>query len=158
MAIEIEHKFLLVNENWRSLVNHQVNYKQGYLTSEINNSIRIRTADQWAWINIKSATLGNQRQEYEYEIPIADAEEILTTLCHQPLIEKTRYFINDGWHIWEIDEFWGANQGLIIAEIELASQDESFIKPEWVGEEVTNEQKYYNHYLNYHPYSEWKKV
>jgi adenylate cyclase len=64
MAIEIEHKFLLVNENWRSLVNHQVNYKQGYLTSEINNSIRIRTADQWAWINIKSATLGNQRQEY----------------------------------------------------------------------------------------------
>lgn len=158
MAIEVEHKFLLANDGWREHVSHSVNYRQGYLSSQANTSIRVRISDEQAWLNIKSATIGSHRHEYEYEIPLHDANEILNNLCRKPLIEKTRHFvINDG-NTWEIDEFYGDNQGLIVAEIELNEVGESFLKPSWVGREVTDDLRYYNNNLALYPYSEWKNA
>jgi adenylate cyclase len=156
MAIEIEHKFLLANEDWRENVSHSVIYKQGYLSSQPTSSIRVRISDKQAWLNIKSATIGTQRAEYEYEIPLSDANEILNTLCLKPVIEKTRYFVKHENHLWEIDEFDGENAGLIVAEIELNALDEIFAKPNWVGEEVTQDVRYYNNNLARQPYSEWR--
>lgn len=155
MAIEIEHKFLLANDEWRELVTHSVRYRQGYLSSQPTSSIRVRISDHHAWLNIKSATIGTHRHEYEYEIPLVDANEILTNLCRKPLIEKTRHFIEDNGHTWEIDEFDGDNQGLIVAEIELSEIGKAFIKPAWLGVEVTDDLRYYNNNLSQHPYSEW---
>jgi len=155
MAIEIEHKFLLTNDAWRVLASSSVIYKQGYLSSQATSSIRVRISAEKAWLNIKSATIGTQRQEYEYEIPLADANEILLSLCAKPIIEKTRYFVNNNGNIWEIDEFYGDNQGLIVAEIELPCVDTVFQKPHWIGEEVTHDKRYYNNNLATHPYSQW---
>ncbi|MGB4498587.1 MAG: CYTH domain-containing protein [Methylococcaceae bacterium] len=156
MAIEIECKFLLANEKWRENVSNSVIYKQGYLSSQPTNSIRVRISDKQAWLNIKSATIGTQRAEYEYEIPLSDAQEILMNLCLKPVIEKTRHFVTHENHLWEIDEFDGENAGLIVAEIELNSVDEIFEKPEWIGEEVTQDIRYYNNNLAREPYSQWR--
>ncbi len=156
MAIEIEHKFLLANDDWRALVSHSATYRQGYLSSDEHSSMRVRVADDKAWLNIKSATIGTQRQEFEYEIPVSEANEILDSLCHKPLIEKTRYFVTYDKHVWEIDEFAGENQGLIVAEVELDEVGENFSKPSWLGLEVTEDIRYYNNQLSKHPYCEWK--
>jgi adenylate cyclase len=155
MATEIEHKFLVANDDWRAFVSHAADYKQGYLNSDETSSVRVRIAGQQAWLNIKSATIGTHRQEFEYEIPVADADEIIATLCHKPLIEKTRHFVNDGQHVWEIDVFAGENQGLIVAEIELSSVGEEFNQPSWLGMEVTDDVRYYNNNLSRHPFSTW---
>jgi adenylate cyclase len=155
MALEIEHKFLVRNDEWRKLVKHSADYRQGYLSSKPTNSIRIRISEDKAWLNIKSATIGNQRHEYEYPIPMTDANEIINNLCHHPIIEKTRHFIYLGAHTWEIDEFKHANKGLIVAEIELTIQNEKFERPSWIGEEVTHDLKYYNNNLTNNPYTEW---
>lgn len=155
MAIEIERKFLLLNDNWRSEVFKSINYRQGYLNSDANSSVRIRVSDETAKINIKSATIGSQRSEYEYDIPAADAHELLSTLCHQPLVEKIRHLVKRGKHTWEIDKFKGDNQGLVVAEIELSAVDEVFEKPEWVGLDVTEDIRYYNNQLSKHPFSKW---
>jgi adenylate cyclase len=157
MAIEIEHKFLLANNDWRDCVSHSIRYRQGYLSSQPTSSIRVRTSNEHAWLNIKSATIGTHRHEYEYEIPLADADEILDELCKKPLIEKTRYFVYDNGHTWEIDEFDGDNQGLIVAEIELSEIGENFVKPSWLGEDVTHDMRYYNNNLSINPYSKWNK-
>jgi adenylate cyclase len=157
MAIEIEHKFLLKNDNWRDQVIRSVNYSQGYLSSVPTSSIRIRISDDKAWINIKSATIGTHRQEYEYQIPTSDADEILHTLCAKPLIEKTRHFIiNDG-DTWEIDEFFGENAGLVVAEIELKDVNQTFSRPDWLGQEVTHDLRYYNNNLARYPFSKWRE-
>jgi adenylate cyclase len=156
MAIEIEHKFLLGNDNWRHEVDKSVHFKQGYLSSVATSSIRVRISDNQAWLNIKSATIGTQRSEYEYEIPQSDANEILDKLCHKPLIEKIRHYINVGNHLWEIDEFKGDNEGLIVAEIELSDINQKFIKPQWLGKEVTHDLRYYNNNLALFPYSNWR--
>lgn len=156
MAIEIEHKFLLANDRWREQVCRSENFIQGYLNSDASCSIRVRICAERAWLNIKSATPGTQRQEFEYAIPVADADEIIRQLCRRPLIEKIRHFIVNGAHIWEIDEFGGDNQGLIIAEIELSTAGEVFNKPEWLGMEVTDDLRYYNNNLVSHPYNSWK--
>jgi adenylate cyclase len=156
MAQEIEHKFLLANADWRENVSYSVIYKQGYLSSQSTSSIRVRISDKQAWLNIKSATIGTQRSEYEYEIPLTDAHEILENLCLKPVIEKTRHFVTHENHLWEIDEFDGENAGLIVAEIELDSLDEIFAKPDWVGEEVTQDVRYYNNNLAKNPYSAWR--
>ena len=156
MAQEIEHKFLLSNENWREKVSHSVLYKQGYLSSQSTSSIRVRISDKQAWLNIKSATIGTQRAEYEYEIPLFDAHEILNDLCLKPVIEKTRHFVTYDNHLWEIDEFDGENAGLIVAEIELKTLNEVFSKPVWFGEEVTHVVRYYNNNLEREPYSQWR--
>jgi adenylate cyclase len=157
MAIEIEHKFLLANDDWRKHVSRSVKYRQGYLSSQASSSIRVRISNDHAWLNIKTATVGTHRHEYEYEIPMADATEILMNLCRKPLIEKTRHFVTDDNQLWEIDEFEGDNQGLIVAEIELDATGQSFSKPYWLGLEVTEDLRYYNNNLAIHPYSEWRE-
>jgi adenylate cyclase len=157
MAIEIEHKFLLANDDWRQQVDRSVKYRQGYLSSQPTSSIRVRVSDDHAWLNIKTATIGTHRQEYEYEIPMTDANEILNNLCTKPLIEKTRHFVFDDANLWEIDEFEGENQGLIVAEIELDVTGQSFSKPPWLGLEVTGDLRYYNNNLAISPYSKWRE-
>jgi adenylate cyclase len=157
MAIEIEHKFLLANSEWRNHIDRSVKFRQGYLSSQATSSIRIRISDKHAWLNIKSATIGTHRQEYEYEIPLLDANEILDTLCRKPIIEKTRHYLIHDENTWEIDEFDGDNQGLIVAEIELAEIGAHFSKPDWLGEEVTQDLRYYNNNLAANPYMNWSK-
>ena len=156
MALEIEHKFLLKNNDWKKDINKSIKYKQGYLISDSKRSVRIRTSDNKAWLNIKSATIGSQRHEFEYEIPFTQGEEILNTLCEKPLIEKTRYLVPYNLHIWEIDVFTGDNEGLIVAEIELTQVGEHFSKPEWIDKEVTDDLRYYNNQLCKHPYKNWR--
>ena len=155
MAIEIEHKFLLANNDWREHIARSVKYRQGYLSSQATSSIRVRISDDHAWLNIKSATIGTHRHEYEYEIPLQDANEIINILCRKPVIEKTRHFVIHDGNTWEIDEFDGDNRGLIIAEIELSEIGKTFSKPHWLGEEVTHDLRYYNNNLAIFPYSEW---
>jgi adenylate cyclase len=157
MAIEIEHKFLLVNNDWRKQVIRSVQFKQGYLSSQPTSSIRVRVSDEQAWLNIKSATIGTHRHEFEYEIPFFDAYEILTKLCAKPIIEKTRHYVVVDENTWEIDEFCGVNQGLIVAEIELSEIGKLFTKPTWLGEEVTHDLRYYNNNLVRYPYVDWPK-
>jgi len=156
MAVEIEHKFLLANNDWRKKVSYSVKYKQGYLSSVATSSIRVRISSDHAWLNIKSATIGTHRHEYEYEIPLSDAQEIITNLCRKPIIEKTRHIVIDDGNTWEIDEFEGDNEGLIVAEIELTEVGAAFLTPTWLGEEVTSDHRYYNNNLASHPYSVWR--
>lgn len=155
MGIEIERKFLLANSDWRSQVRESHYLRQGYLNNETRCSVRVRTSSEQAWLNIKSVTIGAQREEFEYEIPLADANRMLDTLAQSPLIEKWRHLVDIGDHTWEIDEFDGDNAGLIVAEIELASADEAFGRPSWLGEEVTADIRYYNTSLCRHPYRDW---
>lgn len=157
MGIEIEHKFLLANDDWRKQVHKTVRYRQGYLSSLPTCSMRVRIAGDQAWLNIKSATIGAERMEFEYEIPCPDANEIIDKLCGKPVIEKTRHFVNVDNLLWEIDEFDGLNQGLIVAEIELNYIDQFFTKPAWIGQEVTHDLRYYNNNLALNPYSNWDK-
>lgn len=154
MAHEIERKFLLSNQDWRALVTGSFVLKQGYLSTTPESTVRVRVKSDRAMLTIKSKNTGIRRSEFEYEIPIQDAEEMFL-LCQKPLIEKTRYTITIGKHIWEIDEFSGANNGLLVAEIELGVEEESFEKPEWVGEEVSADARYYNSNLVAHPFAQW---
>ncbi|MCG5531371.1 CYTH domain-containing protein [Halorhodospira halochloris] len=155
MAQEIERKFLLKNDDWRDYADSGQAMRQGYLIGAEKASIRVRTAADRAWLNIKSATLGVERLEYEYEIPLTDAEEMLESLCERPLIEKVRYEV--AWHgdVWEIDVFEGDNAGLVVAEIELEDPQQQFTLPPWVGEEVSDDPRYYNVCLVKHPFSQW---
>ncbi|WP_455380911.1 CYTH domain-containing protein [Acidihalobacter prosperus] len=156
MPTEIERKFLVTSDEWRQHVSKSSNFRQGYLGAAKTSSVRVRLSDDNANLNIKSVTLGVSRLEYEYQIPVKDAQEMLDKLCHKPLIEKVRHIVYHEGHCWEIDEFYGINQGLIVAEIELDSVDEQFSLPEWAGREVTDEARYYNVALALTPYSEWK--
>ncbi len=156
MAVEIERKFLLKNEQWKAKADIGCFYRQGYLVSSGDmSSVRIRSSSHKAWVNIKSAEAGMTRLEYEYEIPLADADEMLDRLCAKPIVEKTRYLVENGDHTWEIDVFSGCNAGLVVAEIELGDENEPIDFPSWVGEEVTDDKRYYNVYLVQHPYSDW---
>lgn len=156
MGLEIERKFLLRNGDWRELSDGGTPYRQGYLVGSEQASVRVRIEGNVAKLNIKSATLGIRRLEFEYLIPMAEAQEMLNTLCEHPQIEKTRYRVPIGRHVWEVDEFAGANSGLVVAEVELASEDEELLLPEWIGEEVSHDPRYYNVCLVKHPYSEWR--
>ena len=155
MATEIERKFLITDDSWRDSVQRCRQMRQGYLISDEQRSVRVRVTDDGAHLNIKSATVGPSRSEYEYPIPRQDGEELLDRLCKQPLLEKTRHWVPYGDHLWEIDVFEGANQGLIVAEVELTSVDQPFERPDWVGEEVTDDKRYYNSCLAEHPYRDW---
>lgn len=155
MALEIERKFLLCDDSWRQSVERQEYYQQGYLSGTERCSIRIRVTNDRAFLNIKSATLGIQRTEYDYPIPLNDARQMLEQFCQGAMIEKTRYFVHYGRHVWEIDVFEGDNQGLVVAEVELTDVDEAFDKPPWIGEEVSDDPRYYNVCLVRHPYSQW---
>ena len=155
MATEIERKFLLVSDEWRALDRHSESFRQGYLNSSKRASVRVRIADGQATLNIKGMTIGVQRPEYEYDLPLQDASELLEQLCERPLIEKTRHFVEFGGKTWEIDEFHGDNQGLIVAEVELDAADETIIMPTWAGKDVSHLPRYYNVSLTQHPFSQW---
>ena len=155
MATEIERKFLVTSDDWQASVFKKRRYTQGYLASDRQCSIRVRMTDEKAHLNIKSATLGITRSEYDYEIPLDDAKDLLANLCIKPLIEKTRYYVKYKDHTWEIDVFSGENKGLVIAEVELQSTDETFAKPGWLGDEVSDDPRYYNVCLVEHPYQQW---
>jgi adenylate cyclase len=130
--------------------------RQGYLTSDPVRTVRVRIEGERAVITIKSKSTGATRGEWEYEIPVPDAAELLERLCEQPLVEKIRHRIDYQGHTWEVDEFLGENAGLVVAEIELGSEDEAFDKPAWIGQEVTGDKRYYNSSLIRLPYSKWK--
>jgi len=156
MGTEIERKFLVVGDRWRAAALSETRYRQGYLSSQANASVRVRIGAGRAFLNIKSAHLGIRRQELEYEIPLQDAEEMLDTLAEQPCIDKVRYRVRQGAHIWEVDVFSGANAGLVVAEVELQSEDEPFERPDWVGQEVSQDPRYLNVNLVRHPFCEWR--
>ena len=155
MALEIERKFLVVDDRWKSLAEAGSYLKQGYLASASNATIRVRIEDGMATLNIKGATVGISRREYEYEIPLQDAEELLSNLVTGNAIEKVRYRVLYAGHLWEIDVFAGENQGLIVAELELTSETETFERPDWLGEEVSGDARYYNACLAKKPFNLW---
>jgi len=154
MAKEIERKFLVKGADWQRLAKG-TRYRQGYLNSVKERTVRVRTIDDKGYLTVKGMTIGATRSEYEYEIPAADADAMLTDLCEKPLIEKNRYKIAKGSHVWEIDEFFGENRGLVVAEVELAREEEAFEKPAWIGEEVTGDPRYFNSNLIKHPFTKW---
>ena len=154
MAIEIERKFLVRGDSWRAGA-VGTDYQQGYLSIAPQCSVRVRVADVQAWLTIKGASEGLTRQEFEYPLPRDDAQALLG-LCLPGIISKTRYLLTHGKHRWEIDEFHGDNAGLLLAEIELEHEDEAFQKPEWLGEEVSDDPRYYNAALSARPYCQWK--
>ena len=154
MAQEIERKFLVADPSFlKPLTGSQI--KQGYIAGKERSAARIRIRDSGAFLTLKSETIGITRSEFEYEIPLADAEEMLETLCAPPHIEKTRYVVEWKGHTWEIDVFHGGNEGLIVAEIELATADQAFEKPPWLGREVSQDARYFNSNLAHCPYGDW---
>lgn len=160
MAREIERKFLLKTDDWKSLAHKHTPFAQGYLTplnSKAKSSVRIRIEGEKANINIKSLEIGLSRDEYEYSIDFDDAKKMLATLAVGPVIEKVRYLVKFGQHTWEIDEFSGDNAGLVVAEVEMTSEDELIAMPEWVGREVTQEKRFYNISLSDYPYCDWRE-
>src|SRR5947209_6056189 len=156
MAVEIERKFLVVGDGWRSL-GTGVRYRQGYIPTSGTCTVRVRTAGDRAFLTVKGPTLGLSRAEYEYPIPPADADEMLDTLCGKPLIDKTRTTFRLGDVVWEVDEFHAENAGLVIAEVELADDRQMPPLPEWVGAEVSHDRRYTNASLSKRPYSTWGK-
>lgn len=158
MATEIERKFLVIADDWQHEADTGVRYRQGYLIGCRTCSVRVRLAGDRAWLNIKSGTLTVARKEYDYPIPAADAVEMLEELCLQPLIEKVRYRIRVGGHVWEVDCFEGENAGLVVAEVELGDPQERFAIPAWAGHEVSHLPRYYNVNLVDHPYRDWTQA
>ena len=152
MGIEIEKKFLVKNNSWKKV--EGIYYLQGYLTTE-GVTVRARIVKDLAWLTIKGKGAGAVRPEFEYEIPVEDARFILENLCQKPLIEKHRYFVEDEGLVWEVDEFHGENEGLVVAELELESENVEIVKPEWVGDEVTHDRRYANASLVKNPYNNW---
>ena len=155
MGTEIERKYTLKNDDWRKEIIRSERMVQGYLAGNERTSVRIRVTGEKANLNIKSATLGIFRQEYEYDLPLADAEKMLDDLCEKPVIDKIRHYISHDGKTWEIDEFSGENEGLIVAEVELESENETFNLPAWVKEEVSHDPRYYNVILVKQPYKNW---
>lgn len=154
MAVEIERKFLVVADDWKRLAK-PVFMRQGYLSSQAGRVVRVRIEDQSAMLTIKGKTVGISRGEWEYPIPLKDAQELLNGLCEQPLIEKNRYRIAIDDLIWEVDEFFGENAGLVVAEVELRDAEQTFAKPAWLGMEVSHDHRYANANLFKHPFSKW---
>jgi len=154
MGEEIERKFLVTGDAWRER-DAGVRYRQGFLSTDPDRTVRVRIAGDEGSLTIKGRTHGARRAEFEYQIPTADAQQMLDTLCRRPLIEKVRYTVTSGTHTWEIDVFEGENDGLVIAELELESEDEPFERPDWVGAEVTEDPRYFNSNLVERPYNTW---
>ncbi len=152
MGTEIERKYLVNGDAWR--VADSQFYSQGYLNRDANRTVRIRIAGDEAWLTVKSITTNMTRAEFEYSIPLADAEQMLQ-LCETPLIEKRRHVIDYEGMSWEVDEFLGENEGLVVAEIELESETQPFQTPPWIGEEVTDDPRYFNSRLSIAPYKTW---
>lgn len=154
MALEIERKFLVHHHLWQPL-DEGVLYCQGYIYTHNGTTVRIRIAGNRGYLTIKGKVKGISRDEFEYTIPLAEAQEMLKTLCDRPLIEKIRYKVQEKGLIWEVDRFLGDNQGLILAEVELDRESQTVILPSWVDREVTNDTRYYNSNLAKNPYTKW---
>lgn len=155
MPLEIERKFLVIGDAWRTHVDRAVEMRQGYLSGgDGRASVRVRIEGAHANLNIKAAVVGSARAEYEYGIPLDEAREMLAGLC-VGRIEKIRHYVPRDGRVWEIDEFLGDNAGLVVAEIELSSVDDVFEQPDWVGRELTDERRWYNHALALRPYAQW---
>ncbi len=154
MGVEIERKFLVSSDAWRQLGEATL-LRQGYLCADPERTVRVRIEGEQGVLTIKSKNEGASRGEWEYPIPLADAEELLDRLCERPLVEKYRRRIDHAGFTWEVDEFLGENAGLVVAEIELPAEDTVFDLPGWIGREVTGERRYYNSSLIRLPYSKW---
>jgi adenylate cyclase len=154
MATEIERKFLVHGTEWRQ--GEPVRISQGYLSREQQSTVRVRIAGKRAYLTVKGRTRGASRAEFEYEVPVQDAEELMR-LCGEPPLEKNRYTVTHAGAVWEIDEFLGANLGLVVAEIELEAEDQSFSRPSWLSTEVTEDPRYYNSNLIADPYETWHR-
>lgn len=155
MGIEIERKFLLKDESFKALAESKHSFRQGYIEGSEMATVRVRIADEKGFFTIKSKAVNFSRSEYEYEIPLKDAEEMLDKLCGNK-VEKYRYIVMNEGNRWEVDEFLGENAGLLVAELELQSEDETFALPSWLGEEITHDIRYRNSYLAENPYKSWK--
>ncbi len=157
MPQEIERKFLVKGE-YKSQAYAHSRIAQGYICSARGRTVRVRIRDGRGYLTIKGASdaAGMSRYEWEKEIPLPEAEELMK-LCEPGVIDKTRYLVRSGKHVFEVDEFYGENEGLTMAEVELASEDEPFVKPDFIGQEVTGDVRYYNSQLMKHPFKEWKK-
>lgn len=143
MAIEIEHKYLVKNDNYKEISTASFHIRQGYLSREPERTVRVRIKDDKGFLTIKGKNKGASRAEFEYEIPLEDALSMLD-MCLPPILEKVRYIVPFDGHIWEVDEFFGDRSGLVIAEIELKSDDEDYGHPDFIGENVTGDARYYN--------------
>jgi adenylate cyclase len=154
MGQEIERKFLVVNDAWKETAS-ATRFRQGFLSTAPERTVRIRIAGDRGLLTIKGITIGARRAEYEYEIPLDDAQSMLDDLCERPLIEKVRHTLEVGGHTWEIDVFEGENDGLVVAEIELQAEDEPFERPGWIGAEVTDDPRYFNANLVKAPFQNW---
>ena len=156
MAQEIERKFLVKDDSYKALAYHSSRIAQGYICSMRGRTVRVRIRDDKGYLTIKgpSDASGLGRYEWEKEIPLHEAQELMK-LCEPGMIDKTRYLVRSGNHIFEVDEFYGENEGLILAEVELSLVDEAYEKPDFIDEEVTGDVKYYNSFLMKHPFSKW---
>lgn len=156
MALEVERKFLVRGDGWRALGDATL-MRQGYLATGPERVVRVRVSGERAWLTIKGLNFGATRREYEYEIPLADAAEMLGVegICERPILEKRRTRIPRGDVVWEVDEFLGENAGLVVAEVELRDEAQPFELPAWIGAEVTGDARYYNSNLLAHPFSHW---
>ena len=155
MAVEIERKFLVAGNAWRAHISTSTLLRQGYLANTVRASVRVRLAGEQGWLSVKAMTPGRSRAEYESAIAAVDANEMLDRLCEGPLIEKWRHIVPHDGNDWEVDEFLGENAGLVIAELELQSEQQGFARPEWLGSEVTEDQRYFNFRLSQRPYRHW---
>ncbi len=155
MPIEIERKFLLASEGWRKKADQGTVFRQGYLNAQKERTVRVRVAGTKGLITIKGVTVRNSRAEFEYEIPLNDAKELLL-LCEKPLIEKRRYLVIENGMTWEVDVFEGENEGLVLAEVELEFEEQEVVLPSWVGEEVSGDARYYNANLVGMPFNRWE--
>ncbi|MDZ8258054.1 CYTH domain-containing protein [Nostoc sp. ChiQUE01b] len=154
MAKEIERKYLVRGDSWRGLAEGSV-YRQGYIATQDKATVRIRIVGEKSYLTIKGPNIKYSRLEFEYSIPVKDAQEILETLCERPFIEKIRYKIESAGLIWEIDEFDGVNKGLILAEVELSDENQQIELPSWIGQEVSDDSRYFNSNLVKYPFSQW---
>ena len=158
MPVEIERKFLVDGDAWRTGVRRRELFRQGYVAGSELCSARVRVAGDLAWIGLKGRVQGASRLEYEYEIPLHEGNEILDQLCAGGRIEKWRHWVPHAGHEWEVDEFLGDNAGLIVAEIELDDEAEPFVRPSWLGAEVTHDARYFNSYLASRPWRTWPEA
>jgi adenylate cyclase len=155
MALEIERKFLIRDESWRADVARTERLRQGYLATTMRASVRVRVSGERAWLGLKGRVIGASRPEYEYAVPLAEADEMLRNLCAEGHVEKLRHHVPHAGHEWEVDEFLGDNAGLVVAELELAREDEPFERPGWLGLEVTHDERYYSSSLARSPWPQW---
>lgn len=156
MGKEIERKYLVKNEDWKKLA-EGIYYKQGYLSTVKERTVRVRTIGEKGYLTIKGLTVGVSRSEFEYQIPAEEANQMLDNLCEKPIIEKLRAKVPYKGLTWEIDEFHGENEGLVVAEVEIEDENQAIELPEWIGEEVSGDPRYFNSNLIKNPFTKWEK-